>query len=431
MTRQRMRGSHGSVHFTDCPTCHGRPGPAPVLRRRRRAAGSAVLEHDKVARVEMVVSPRRGNPLSQRRKALGRIERSSGKGVEVRVSETHAVDRITLYAYDGSGTDIGLDRLNGKRARPDVVEWDMGPETEDWSSSLADEQPVTHDEAIDEPALPATDEMGLLAAPGIDDHDEQPAEGGGKKKRRRRRGRGHSRADEAQAATPAAARTMVRRPDARPSPDRPDDASAAQQGDEQQGERKRRRRRRRRGGRAGAGQGAAADGASGHPSDDESAPEHPSDLDGDDSAGHAPPDARTDAEADTGDRGRDQAQDQGEAADPDHAPSDSPGGEQGADGGDGQPRRRRRRRGGRGRRGGGEERAAGRRRPARRRSNAASVTEPRPMPRPVVAAKPAPAPAPAPPPPGVPAGAKPKSLYGGARRKLAPSEKGKIKASKD
>jgi hypothetical protein len=35
------------------------------------------------------------------------------------------------------------------------------------------------------------------------------------------------------------------------------------------------------------------------------------------------------------------------------------------------------------------------------------------------------------PPPGVPAGAKPKSLYGGARRKLAPSEVGKAKARKD
>ena len=35
------------------------------------------------------------------------------------------------------------------------------------------------------------------------------------------------------------------------------------------------------------------------------------------------------------------------------------------------------------------------------------------------------------PPPGVPAGAKRLSLYGGARRKLAPSELGKIKGKKD
>lgn len=204
MTRQRMRGSHERVHFTDCPTCHARglvQKPASVAADALREL-SAVLEHDKVFRVEMVVSPRvAGELLSQRRKALGRIERASGKTVDVRVSETHAVDRITLYAYDQSGTDIGLDRLNGRHAKPDVVEWDLGPETEDWSSSLADEQAAQQDEPIDEPVLPETDDMGLLTQPGMDeglDENQQgqsEGNGGGKKRRRRGRGRGRGRGE--------------------------------------------------------------------------------------------------------------------------------------------------------------------------------------------------------------------------------------------
>jgi len=201
MTRQRMRGSHERVHFTDCPTCHGRG----LVQKPTSVAGdalrelSAVLEHDKVFRVEMVVSPRvAGELLSQRRKALGRIERAAGKTVDVRVSETHAVDRITLYAYDASGTDIGLDRLNGRHAKPDVIEWDLGPETEDWSSSLSDEQVAPQAEPIDEPVLPETDDMGLLTQPGMNDglDENQQGEGeGGGRKTRRRRGRGRGRAD--------------------------------------------------------------------------------------------------------------------------------------------------------------------------------------------------------------------------------------------
>ncbi|MCA9287704.1 MAG: hypothetical protein KDA05_03915, partial [Phycisphaerales bacterium] len=78
--------------------------------------------------------------------------------------------------------------------------------------------------------------------------------------------------------------------------------------------------------------------------------------------------------------------------------------------------------GGRGRRDGdGAERSEGSPPPARlespKKSPPAAVVEPRP----IIPALP----------PGVPAGAKPKSLYGGARRRLAPSEMGRIKARKD
>lgn len=459
MTRQRMRGSHERVHFTDCPTCHGRglvQRPSSVAADALREL-SAVLEHDKVARVEMVVSPRvAGELLSQRRKALNRIERSSGKGVEVRVSETHPVDRITLYAYDASGTDVGLDRLNGRHPKPDVVEWDMGPMAEDWSISLADEAAATQEEPVDEPVLPATDDMGLLATPGLDDGlDEEQSEGGGRKKRRRRRGRGRGRAEgDAQAPTGAAGPSQSAPSNGgRPAqPSRPamvdvktrvdgqatDLAESGATGDPASSEAghaegesgpdgegaggPRRRRRRRRGGRGrgGSGDGPAAEAREG--SADERSP-------GADTPTEASEVGMVDSPPPRGGRPDREPVESSEQGSDEQGP-DTGGSGEGDQAGDGGPRRRRRRRGGRGRRGGGEggdRQGDG----AVSQQRAPQATAPERQPparspvRPVVVVPPPP------PPPGVPAGAKPRSLYGGSRRKLAPSEVGKSKARKD
>src|SRR6185503_846974 len=90
MTRQRMRGSHESVHFADCPICRGRglvQKPDSVAADAMRELAT-LLDHGRVARIEMVVSPRIGGELlSSKRRSLTRLERQSGKHVDVRISE--------------------------------------------------------------------------------------------------------------------------------------------------------------------------------------------------------------------------------------------------------------------------------------------------------------------------------------------------------
>ncbi|MFI4898217.1 MAG: ribonuclease E/G [Phycisphaerales bacterium JB059] len=106
LTRQRMRGSQESLHFSTCPTCRGRgllQRPESVAARALRQLAD-VLDRDKVARVELVVSPRvAGALLSQSRAAMTRLEISSGKTLDVRFSYTLPPDRVAIYAYDDSG----------------------------------------------------------------------------------------------------------------------------------------------------------------------------------------------------------------------------------------------------------------------------------------------------------------------------------------
>jgi ribonuclease E len=196
MTRQRMRGSHESVHFIGCPTCRGRglvQRPDSVAADALRSL-AALLEHDKIARVEMVVSPRvAGELLSSKRKSLGRLERNSGRHVDVRVSETHAVDRVSFYAYDAQGADVDLEQLPRGRtpAASDLVVWQpTGDETWAVEPEGAAPEPADEPEAVELAAHPI--EMDLpegeeASQPG------DPSALGGKKKRRRRGGRGRGR----------------------------------------------------------------------------------------------------------------------------------------------------------------------------------------------------------------------------------------------
>ncbi|MGQ0627451.1 MAG: Rne/Rng family ribonuclease, partial [Phycisphaerales bacterium] len=114
MTRQRMRGSHESLHFVSCPTCHGRglvQKPESVSADAIRDT-AALLDNPKVRRVELVVHPRVGSEmLSTKRRALVRLERESGKVVSIRLSDAMSPDRVTFYAYDDSGNDLEIDRL--------------------------------------------------------------------------------------------------------------------------------------------------------------------------------------------------------------------------------------------------------------------------------------------------------------------------------
>ncbi|MCB9846789.1 MAG: Rne/Rng family ribonuclease [Phycisphaeraceae bacterium] len=238
LTRQRMRGSVRSAHFAACPDCHGRgmvQRPDSVANDAMRELAS-LLQHERVHRVELVVSARVASELlSNKRRRLGQLERSTSKHVDVRVSETIGVDRLTFYAYDDRGADIDVEKLPRSKAPTNLKEWvDASSTGDDWAvdplleaEELAEE---IEDEAIDE--IEEQDE--------IDFEVGEPAAEGGKKKRRRRGGRkrrGKSAEDREAADKPAEAPA--------------DAAKEDEQGDEDSDEapKKKRRRRGRRGGR--------------------------------------------------------------------------------------------------------------------------------------------------------------------------------------
>ncbi len=203
MTRQRMRGSHESVHFVDCPTCRGRglvQRPDSVAADALREL-AAVLDIDRVAKVEIAVAPRvAGELLSSKRQLLGRIERSSGKHVDVRVSESVPVDRVSFYAYDPAGADIDLASIQHHKKPKDLKPW----QTHD-GSEWADEIPPAADQDADEPIENAEPthpiEMDLPEVP-VEEGDDRPVlapraepqERVDRKRRRRRGGRGRGRA---------------------------------------------------------------------------------------------------------------------------------------------------------------------------------------------------------------------------------------------
>ena len=197
MTRQRMRGSHESVHFATCPSCRGRG----LLQKPDSVAAdalqdlAALLDHDRVAKVEMVVNQRVAAALlSTRRAALTRIEHLSGKIVDVRISDALQGDRVTYYAYDETGADIGIEKLPNLSRKPELVDWLIEPKPKDdngWAVDMraeAEEVAEQTAEAFAE-AQAALEEMqhetGLLGL--IDDESEEESEGQPKKKRRRRR----------------------------------------------------------------------------------------------------------------------------------------------------------------------------------------------------------------------------------------------------
>lgn len=287
MTRQRMRGSHESVHFASCPTCHGRglvQRPDSVAADALRNL-AALLDHDRVARVEVVVSPRVASELlSSRRQTLGRLERRAGKHVDVRVSETVPVDRVSFYAYDATGADIEIDRLPPPKPPTDLKPWEFADADEpgSWAADALEEAPAepelevepemaSHPIEFDEDAEPAIPSVASPSPAGPD-----AGAGGRRRRRRRRRGRGRGadappvpgdrapagvteveppRHDSEPSATVGAAASA----DATPISDGdrpaglPEGAGAGSVPDAQAGGRRRRRRRRRGRGRGGPG----------------------------------------------------------------------------------------------------------------------------------------------------------------------------------
>ncbi len=122
LTRQRMRPSLRKAHFTGCPQCEGRgeiKSPESVGADATRQA-KYLLQFDRVRRIEMVCSPRVASVmLSGKRRELVQLEEESGKTVDVRVSDTIAVDRVDFYAYDERNADIDVSRLPSPK-RPSI-----------------------------------------------------------------------------------------------------------------------------------------------------------------------------------------------------------------------------------------------------------------------------------------------------------------------
>ncbi len=210
LTRQRMRASHESVHFVDCPTCRGRgmvQRPESIASDALRDL-AAVLDVPFVAKVEMVVAPRvAGELLSTKRQLLSRIERHHGKHVDVRVSEAVPLDRVSFYAYDSNGADIDVTNLPRPKKPKDMVEWKLAPaKDENWAMDVDAEVAATQaseppeeepqPEEVHPIELEPEDLMldeGEGSAPAPDQQEERRE--GGRRRRRRGRGRGRDRGE--------------------------------------------------------------------------------------------------------------------------------------------------------------------------------------------------------------------------------------------
>ena len=253
MTRQRMRSSHERTHFAECGLCKGRG----VIRRPDSVAAEAlrdlalVASHEKVARVEMVVSaPVASHLLSGRRKQLSRIERLSGVITEVRVSETMAAERFVLHAYEANGNDIDLEKLPRLPDPESFLVDATGLEEADRPEAIEAHEVEEDDIAPAVQAHPL--EMDEDEA-DADDEDDRPAGERTGRRRRRRGGRrrgGRDRADTTTQPVQAAGQHADDEDEADEDEIVEAQSSTEAQGPEGEDDRpRRRRRRRRRGGR--------------------------------------------------------------------------------------------------------------------------------------------------------------------------------------
>ncbi len=270
LTRQRMRGSQESLHFATCTTCRGRG----LLRRPESVAATALrelaalLDRDKIAKVELVVSPRvAGALLSHSRATMTRLELISGKHMDVRVSETLPPDRFAMYAYDESGSDVDIEKLPKLKAKPETLEWGSaaqaaGDDEESWAVDMKEE-------AAEAASVAATAELALARAEAegvefepfdddLDDDDDKPKK---KRRRRRRRRRKSGGDDEASGEGEAKPESST---DPAASESQTEDAAANQADDAADPDKPKKKRRRRRRGRRKSGGEGADEGADAH-----------------------------------------------------------------------------------------------------------------------------------------------------------------------
>ncbi|MFG0300131.1 MAG: Rne/Rng family ribonuclease [Phycisphaerales bacterium JB047] len=260
MTRQRMRGSMESQHFADCPLCHGRglvKKPDSVASTAIRDL-AALLTHEKVQRAELVVNPRVASSLlSTKRASLTRIELVSGKMLDVRVSESLPIDRVSFYAYDANGNDIAIDRLkspNGHNPEPNIVEWlDKTSPDGSWAMDPLDEVDEATVQKLAEEIARKAEQAEHVELPIEGELDENESIDQPKKKRRRRRrgGRGRSEGESEnnsndEKTSESNADSASENSESSSNADRDTDGDEKQSDDAQP---RKKRRRRRRGGR--------------------------------------------------------------------------------------------------------------------------------------------------------------------------------------
>jgi len=265
MTRQRVRGSMKSVHFAKLDIGDGRGWvrrPESVATNAMRDL-AALMQNERVSKVEMVVSPRvAGELLSSKRQALTRLELKLHKRVDVRVSESIAVDRVVMYAYDESGSDIEIERLAKFRPPTDLAEYKPeNAEEQDWSVDTTAEHQQDLEELVHEEAAKLDEVLAMEASllSGEDEEDDADSEssGGGRKRRRRRRrrrgGGGGAEGTESAEDRPQEELLTERESSEADADESESDSSGEassedQEDDGQPRKRRRRRRRRRRGG---------------------------------------------------------------------------------------------------------------------------------------------------------------------------------------
>ncbi|MEM1209479.1 MAG: Rne/Rng family ribonuclease [Planctomycetota bacterium] len=240
MTRQRMRGSLKKTLYQDCPMCNGtgliKTPESVVLDAIRQL--QIVMLSDKVARLELTVSPDVAfQLLNRRRDQLVALERRFGKPVMVRVGGR--VDEVVVAASDARGGKVNTDALLTRSAIPkttdesflDVKVAEL-PDAESDAADAADEVESIKESLAEASELDIDEEIEDIKPTGLP--------GGRSKRRRRRRGKGR---DEEGADKPADTPRSEEPKEAADAAEAKDDAESS---DEEGGKKKRRRRRRRR-----------------------------------------------------------------------------------------------------------------------------------------------------------------------------------------
>ena len=190
MTRQRMRPSLEKSLSVECIHCQGtgnvKSTESVVFEVLRRL--TTLVHHEKIARVEVTISPVVAFQLLNRKRAeLVGLEARYQSPVVVRVKDAGPIDFIELVAFDQRGGAIEPD-LTAPMAEPDLVPAEQlspsvpGPEAEP-------EQEDAAEPTAAEAAVPPAAEAGTKAGPS-----------GRSGQRRRRRPRGGRRKKEARSA---------------------------------------------------------------------------------------------------------------------------------------------------------------------------------------------------------------------------------------
>ena len=128
MTRQRMRPSLRKTHFMACPHCEGRgeiKTPESLGAAALRQLGT-LLHYDRVKRVRVECSPSVASVLlSAKRRQLVELEDTTGKAVEVRVSENVPRDHLAYFAFDERSAEIEIAKLPAL-TRPTLKDLEAG-----------------------------------------------------------------------------------------------------------------------------------------------------------------------------------------------------------------------------------------------------------------------------------------------------------------